>query len=420
MDAATGLPIAEHKLDNGLHVLLLETPTAPVVCVSVWIRAGSRHDAAGASGTAHLLEHMVFKGTAAHPKGDYDRILHALGAIHNASTWYDRTNYYVLIGSDRYRTALELEADRMRGALLRADDLDDERRVVLNELDRSEDDPGTALFERLLAITFLEHPYRRPVIGWRPDVERITANDLRAFYDTYYRPDNAFLTLVGGAPAEEMLAAVTATFGTLEPGGVTAPPRIVEPDQRGERRFELRKAGEQEILGLAYRAPRRDEDDAFALDVLAQVLGHGRTSRLYKALVESGLAASVVAENQTTPVDPFLFFIDVEPVANAAVGGIEAVIDAEIQRLIEEPISARELERARKRARVEFVMRRDSVSALAFLIGELEICSGWRMAQTYLERLQRVRPEEVQAAAARYLRREARTVGHFKPTEVTA
>jgi zinc protease len=414
------LPIEERRLANGLTVLLLETRTAPVVCLSIWFRAGSRHDAQGRSGTAHLLEHMMFKGTARHPKGDYDRVLHALGAGNNASTWLDRTNYYILIGSDRYATGLELEADRMRGALLRPEDLADERPVVLNELDRNEDDPGVALFDRLLALAFLEHPYRRPVIGWRQDVEAITIEDVRAFYDTYYRPNNAFLTIVGAFERDAMLADLERTFGCLELGTPPPPSPVIEPEQRGERRFELRKAGQQEILGFAYRAPQRAQDDAFALDVLAQVLGHGRTSRLYQVLIESGLAVNASAENQTIPVDPYLFFIDAEPADGIAPIRIEEAIDEEIARLTREPISAHELERARKRARVEFVMRRDSVSALAFLIGELEVSAGWRLAQTYLAQLDAVTADHVLAAAARYLTRDARTIGRFRPTEATA
>jgi zinc protease len=414
------LDIEERRLANGLAVLLLETRTAPVVCLSVWFRAGSRHDPQGRSGTAHLLEHMMFKGTARHPKGDYDRVLHALGAINNASTWLDRTNYYVLIGSDRYAAGLELEADRMRGALLREEDLIDERPVVLNELERNEDDPGVALFDRIMAMAFVEHPYRRPVIGWRQDVEAITIDDLRSYYDAYYRPNNAFLAVVGAFDRGAMLADLERTFGGLEPGPPTPARPVVEPEQRGERRFELRKAGQQEILGIAYRAPQRAHDDAFALDVLAQVLGHGRTSRLYRVLIESGLAVNAAAENQAMPVDPYLFLIDVEPAEGVAPARIEEALDEEIACLVREPVSPREIERARKRARVEFVMRRDSVSALAFLIGELEVSAGWRLAQTYLERLDAVTAEHVQAAAARYLTREARTIGRFRPTEAPA
>lgn len=410
------LEVVEHRCDNGLLSLLLESPTAPVVCLSVWYRAGAKHDPAGESGVAHLLEHMMFKGTDRHPKGDYDRILHSLGAMNNASTWLDRTNYYILIGNDRYAAALELEADRMRGARLSGEDLKDERTVVLNELDQSKDDPGTALFERLLALTFLEHPYRRPVVGWRQDVESITRADLQGFYDHYYQPNNAFLAVVGDFRTAEMIKAIERTFGSIPPGDPPAARSVTEPPQRGERRFELRRAGQQELLGISYRAPQRGDAAALAMDVLAQVLGHGRTSRLYKALVETGLAVHASAENQSISADPFLFLLDIEPASGVELSRIEQAIDREIGRLASEPISDREIQRARKRARVGFIMRRDSVSALAFLIGEFEVACGWRLLQTYLEQLDAVMPEQVMKAARRYLVRDERTLGHFRPT----
>jgi zinc protease len=411
------LQIAEHRCENGLLVLMLEAETAPVVCVSVWFRAGSRHDPSGGSGAAHLLEHMMFKGTPQYPKGEYDRILHALGGINNASTWLDRTNYYVLIGNDRYTTALELEADRMRGARLDANDLEDERGVVLNELDSGQDEPASALVDQLVAMAFLKHPYRRPVIGWRADVEAISQDELSGFYDRYYQPGNAFLVVVGQFRREEMIAAIERTFGTIPPGpdGIASPAR--EAPQRGERRFELRKAGEQELWAAAYRTPQRADEDALLMDVLAQVLGHGRTSRLYKALVDSGLAVHVSAENQSMPADPYLFFLDVEPAQGVEIARIEEVVDAETARLCREPIREEELRRARKRARVDFTSRRDSVSALAFLIGELEVSTGWGYLQGYLDRLEQVTPEQVKDAAARHLVRDRRTVGHFRPTD---
>jgi zinc protease len=359
---------------------------------------------------------MMFKGSQRYPKGEYDRALHTLGAINNASTWLDRTNYYILIGSDRFETALDLEADRMRGALLGAQDLEDERTVVLNELDRNEDDPGVALFDRIQARSFREHPYRRPVIGLRQDVTAISRADLRAFYDAHYQPGNAFLVAVGRFRSAEMARAIDRHFGAI-PAAQAAPLQATaEPPQRAERRFEFSKAGRQELLGMAYHAPQRGHPDAVALDVLAMVLGHGRTSRLYRALVQSGLAVHASAEYASMPIDPFLFMLDVELAQKAESARAEAAIDREIDRLAREPISGGELQRARKRARVGFITRRDSVSALAFLIGEFEIATGWEYLQTYLEKLDAVTPEDVTRVTGRYLLPRARTVGHFRPS----
>lgn len=404
---------------NGLRILLLEAHAAPVVCLSVWYRVGSRDDPPGGCGTAHLLEHMTYKGTARYPKGEYDRRLHAQGALHNASTWLDRTGYYVLIGSDRYPLALDLEADRMTGALLAASDLRDEVPVILNEIARNEDEPQAAIYERLQALAFLQHPYGHPVLGWRQDLEAATADGLRAFYRQHYQPGNAHVAIVGDFEAEAMVTELARTFGAIPPG--TPPPRqpAFEPPQRGERRFELRKAGSQEFWAAAYKIPPRLADDSYALDVLAQVLGHGRTSRLYRALVETGLAIAAGAECQATPADPFLFFVDAEPARGVARETIEAAVDEAIARLAQAPVGDEEIARARKRARVEFVMRRDKVSAQAFLLGEFEATVGWRFVESYLERLQAVGPDDVMRVAARYLVRDERTVGHFRPTDGT-
>jgi zinc protease len=412
--------VAEHRCANGLRALLLESHTAPVVCVSVWYRAGSRHDPPGRSGSAHLLEHMMFKGTRQHPKGEYDRQLHTLGAINNASTWLDRTNYYILIGSDRYAKALDLEADRMRGALLGAEDVEDERTVVLNELDRNEDDPGVALFDRIQARSFRQHPYRRPVIGLREDVAAISRADLRAFYDAHYQPGNAFLVAVGRFETSAMARAIDRRFGMIPAAEPARSQPADEPPQRTQRRFEFSKAGRQKLLGMAYHAPQRGHPDAVALDVLAMVLGHGRTSRLYRALVQTGLAVHASAEYASMPADPFLFMLDVELAQRADFAPVEATIDREIERLMREPVAGGELQRARKRARVGFISRRDSVSALAFLIGEFEIATGWEYLQTYLERLDAVTPADVMRVAERYLGARARTVGCFRPSDERA
>lgn len=416
MDCAS-LAVQEHRCANGFRALLLEAHHAPVVCVSIWYRAGSRHDPPGRSGMAHLLEHMMFKGTPRYPRGSYDRILHLQGAANNASTWYDRTNYYVMIGSDRYPIALELEADRMRNTLLTEEDLAPERTVVLNELDRSEDEPVAALLDRIHALAFLQHPYRRPVIGWRQEVAQIGADEIRSFYDSYYQPQNAFLVAAGDFTPAEMIAEIEAHFGVLAGSAQPAAQPVQELPQRGERRCELRKAGHSRILALAYKVPPRASDDGYALDVIAQVLGQGRTSRLYGALVERGLAIDVGAENQSMPIDPFLFYVEAELTREVDAAQVEERIAREIERLCREPVTDRELARARKRARVGFVMRQDSVSARAFLIGEFEITTGWPFVRDYLDRLDAVTPEDVRAAARRYLVADERTVGLFRPRE---
>jgi len=411
----SGYAVEELRLANGLLVLLLETHEAPIVCISVWYRSGSRDDPPGRTGTAHLLEHMLYKGTQRFPKGGYDQLLHRLGGITNASTAFDRTNYYILITRDRYPTGLELEADRMRGALWSEDDLRDERSVVLNELERNEDDPDSALFDRLQAAAFRAHPYGRPILGRREEVEALTSGDLRAFYDRHYQPANAYLVIAGDFVTAEMRARIEETFGAIPaaPGPLRA--HADELRQEGERRVELRKAGGHELLVAGYKVPSRRHPDSYALDVLAHALGSGRTARLYRALVERGWAVDVSAENQTVGLDPFLFLIDLEPARGAPAGRLRRIAEEEIGRIAREGIRADELARARKQARVGFILRREQVSSRAFLVGESEALGSWRLLETYLDHLERVTVEDVGAAAGRYLVPEQSTWAHYLP-----
>ncbi|MFH1144095.1 MAG: pitrilysin family protein [Candidatus Eisenbacteria bacterium] len=411
----TGYSVEEYRLSNGLLVLLLPAHEAPVVCVSVWYRAGSREDPPGRGGTAHLLEHMLYKGTQRYPKGVYDQVLHRLGGITNASTSHDRTNFYILITRDRYPRALELEADRMRGAAWGEDDFRDEVSVVLNELEQNEDDPGAALFDRLQAEAFLAHPYGRPVIGRRAEVETLTSGDLRTFYDRHYQPANSFLVIAGDFETGEMREQIERTFGSLPSPPAPSRPPVCEAEQARERRIELRKAGGHELHMAGYKVPARHHPDSYALDVLAHALGQGRLSRLYRALVEPGFAVQAVAENQTMGTDPFLFVIDVEPALRVPAERVAAILDEEIARIVREGIRADELERACKRARVGFILRRERVSSRAFLIGESEALGSWRLLESYLDQLDRVTVEGVAAAARRYLTPTQRTWAHFIP-----
>jgi zinc protease len=407
------IPATERVLENGLKVIVLESHATPNVCCSIWYRAGSKHETAGATGLAHLLEHMMFKGTRRFPKGEFDRILHRNGAINNASTWLDRTNYYELIKADRLDIVLELEADRMRGALFQHSDLEDEMPVVRNELERDEDDPESNLFHRIQSLAFLEHPYHWPTIGWKADVEAIRAEQIRRFYDTFYHPNNAFLVIVGDVDTEETFRLVEKHFGRIPPG--PEPPKVVtvEPPQKGERRVVIRKPGENDYLGMAFRIPQRRHPDNYALDLLGQILGQGRTSRLYKALVERKLAVRTTAVNYATLEDPFLFFLEAEVAPEVEPRLVEEAVEETLARLRDEPVEPRELERAKKRNRVEFVYRRDRVSRQAFFLGELEVSCGWRFGQTYLEAMERVSVEDIQRVARTYLVADSRTVGWY-------
>ena len=253
---ANGVSEWRHR-GNGLTALVGPTPVAPVVAFGVVYRVGSRHEAPGHTGATHLLEHLMFKGSARYNRErgtEVARELHRVGAIYNATTWLDRTNYYEVLPVGHLPLAVDIEADRMRGALLREADLGSERTVVLNELDGGENEPFELLMKMSFAQAYLEHPYRHPTIGWRGDVESVTGEVLRRFYDTYYHPDNATAIVVGDVDEAAALAAVARGFGGIPPksdGGFPASSGR-EGEQRGERRFELHRAGEiQGVVGGA-------------------------------------------------------------------------------------------------------------------------------------------------------------------------
>lgn len=408
--------IYEATLPNGMKVLMKEVHAAPIMCFSIWYRAGSKHEEVGRTGLAHLLEHMMFKGTERYGKGAYDRTLESNGAINNATTWLDRTNYFVMIAADRVDVAMELEVDRMRGALFTDQDLEDEMPVVRNEMELGEDDPFTELDERIGSVAFLEHPYHWPTIGWKSDVEAIRASDIRDYYDRYYWPNNAFLVLVGDLPVSEMLAKAMKHFGSLPRGGTEPRVVTVEPPQKGERRFLIRESGETRLLGLAYRIPEAMHPDLPALATLGRILAEGRSSRLYRALVERGLASEVQAYAQPME-EPYLFFIYVTLSEEADPDLVERLVDEEIARLQTEPPAQAELARAFRQFKVATLFERDDLSDLMFAIGEAESRGGYALFDHALSRMEAVTGEDVRRAAETYLVRDQRTVGFYLPRD---
>src|SRR5215468_5706008 len=235
--APAALDVTEATLDNGLRVLVLEDHRSPVVAVQVWYRVGSRNERPGATGLAHFLEHLMFKGTPSHGKGEFSRLVEQSGGRDNAFTTQDVTSYYVNIAADKAELVLGLEADRMRHLLLDPKEIDSERQVVMEERrTRTEDDPDGLLSEEMMSLAFKAHPYRWPVIGWMEDIRRINAAELRAFYDLYYRPNNAILVVVGDVQSARILDRVRHVFGPVPRGAEPPPVTAVEPRQIDDRR----------------------------------------------------------------------------------------------------------------------------------------------------------------------------------------
>lgn len=418
--ADTRLGMEAFKLKNGLKVLLVERAAAPVVVVNMIYHVGSRNEAVGYTGSTHFLEHLMFKGTASHDplKGTgLDDLLKGVGGINNATTSYDRTNYYEVVPRESVDLALELEADRMRHLLLRKSDRDAEMTVVRNELERGEDEPSELLSNMAFATAFKEHPYHHPVIGWRSDVEGVPLSRLRRFYDDFYWPDNATLVVTGDFQKKELLKKIEAAFGAI-PASPRAFPAVYtkEPAQEGERRFTVSRGKELPRVLVAFHTPRGTDRATAPLDVVAAVLGDSnrKSSRLYKSLIETGLCSECSASNYTL-LDPGLFFVQatVQPGQNPR--QVEAQILAELERLSKNGITEDELVRARQSIVKRFKLSLSDPMSLTQSLTEGIAVANWQWWCAYPDSVARVSLAEARDYASRTFTENNRTVGYYLP-----
>ena len=414
MIQAAHSPVFETTLENGLKVLIQEVRLAPVVSFAVWYRVGSRNESAGITGISHLLEHMMFKGTPRFGKGEISRTLQRIGASFNAGTSLDYTCYYETLKSDRLELALEIESDRMVNASIPEEEHRLEMTVVRSELERNEDNPHRAIYQETFATAFQAHPYHWPTIGWRSDVESITTEQIRRYYRAHYVPNNAVVVVVGDVEREQALERVRHWFGGIAAGELAAPVTTTERPQHGERRFRLRKPGDTRLVLVAWRNVEMAHPDSYALDVLGMIFGHGRTSRLHRALVETGLATEADAANETAR-DPFLVVALATAAPDRPLADVEAAILREAERLRTEPISDAELRRAKKQVEAGFLYSKDSIQSLSHQLGYFETIASWRYLEEYPAKIRALTAADVQRVAATYLLDDARTVGWFDP-----
>lgn len=416
--AAAAVPYAdirETRLENGLTILTREVRAAPVVCVSIFYGVGSRNEYTGITGASHLLEHMLFKGTEKFPKGSIETLVRQRGGVSNAATSTDFTYYWHLIQSDYLDLMLEIEADRMRGALISPEDLSSEMVVVRSELEGRENSPDTLLYDLVNATAFTAHPYQWPIIGWRSDVEGMSRDQIYAYYRAHYLPGNATVVLVGDFDTDEAVEAVRRHFGGIPASPLPPPVHTVEPAQRGERRAKLEGEGSLERVLVAWRIPEGTHEDIPALDVLEQILSGGRSSRLHQALVESGLATAVWAYSASRK-DPSLFYIGATAQQGRTARELEDAILQEIRRIQEEEPSAEETARAIRQIRASFIFTGDDLRAQARVIGSFAVTTGLEKLKSYLPAIEKVTPADVSRVARTYLMRQAMTAGHFLPT----
>ena len=417
-EARAATPALEATLDNGLRVILLEDRRNPLVSVQVWYRVGSRNERPGATGLAHFLEHMMFKGTPSNPKGVFSRLVESHGGRDNAFTTQDTTSYFVNIAAEKVEDVLRLEADRMRNLVLDPAEIDSERQVVMEERRmRTEDSPDALLAEELTAAAFAAHPYQWPVIGWMAEIARINPAELRAFYDLYYRPNNAVLVVVGDIAAPVLLERVRAIFGPLARGPEPPPVTAVEPPQRAERRITLRTtAARLPGLALTWLVPSHASADAPALEVLEAVLSGGRAARLHRRLVvEQRLALDADADYSYGSVDPNLFWLSARPVPGVTTEALERALLAEMAELQREPVTEEELGRVKNQIEASFVWGQDSIYARAATLARFERMGSWRLADEFVRRIRAVTAADVQRVARAYFPPERKTVGVLVP-----
>lgn len=415
-----------HVLDNGLTVLLRASSHAPVSTFWTWYRVGSRNEIPGRTGIGHWVEHMMFKGSTRFPEGEMDRLVAREGGVSNGMTWLDWTCYFETLPADRIELALELESDRMTGALLSPEDIESERTVVISEREGHENSPLFLLAEEMQSIAIRVHPYHHEVIGWKCDLETMTRDDLWSHYRRHYHPANAVVAAVGDFDPAAMRESVENYFGHLKPGEPPKAVTITEPEQRGERRVTIQGDDPTAYVSIAHPAPAAAEEDYFAFQVLDTILGGAksmnlfggnppnRSSRLYGALVETGLASSV-SSGMAATLDPFLYSITATVSAGGERSDVEDAILSEVGRLRDQELSQAVIDRAVKQTRAQFAYSSESVTDQGFWLGFAEMIADQSWLSDYLDRLEAVTPAAVMNVARKWLAPTRRTVGHYVP-----
>jgi zinc protease len=421
--------VREAVLDNGLRVLVQEVHTAPLASVWCWYKVGSKDEGPGRTGVSHWVEHMNFKGTRNIPRDQVKGIIEQFGGTWNGYTWVDQTTYLETASRDALDRMLFIEAERMSSCLYAPDDCESERTVIISELKGGENDPEQLLDIDLTSAAFRVHPYQHPTIGWLRDLETMTRDDLYGHYRQYYVPNNATLVVVGDVVTDDVLRRVEHHFGSIEEGAMLPRLRSVEPPQLAERRVHFRKPGAAAYWRAAFHAPAFDDPDFFPMLLVDAVLsgasglnlwsGHKvptpqRSARLYRAVVDQGLASAIGGALIPTE-DPFLYYVWATVADGQTLRPVEDAVLSELERLNRDGITEAELTKVRRQLRARFVYDSDSVTDIAHQLGYFATIATWTRYYELMPRLARVTLDEVNAAARRYLTRDNRTIGWFEP-----
>lgn len=409
--------ITEYQMDNGLKVLLFPDNSAQTITVNITYLVGSRHEGYGEKGMAHLLEHMVFKGTPNHP--DIPKELSSHGARPNGTTWYDRTNYFETFNAtdENLEWALDLEADRMVNSFIAKKDLDSEFSVVRNEFESGENDPTGVLMEKTIDAAYLWHNYGKSTIGNRSDIERVPIENLKAFYKAFYRPDNAVLMVTGKFDPEKTLKLIEEKFGKLvKPSTPIRQSYTEEPAQDGEKMVSVSRTGDLQLVSALYHTPAGSDVDYAAMAIVENVLTDEPSGRLYKALVESKKASSLWSFSPFTK-EPGFLYINVDVPSDKDADAVSKTLRETLDALKDNPITQEELDRAKSNIAKQIDQISRNSAYLGTYMSEFIGAGDWRLAFIYRDRVEEMSLEDVNATMTKYLIPTNRTMGRFYPTK---
>jgi zinc protease len=415
--AGRGVTARRYRLANGLGVIAAIDRRAPIVALQTWFRVGSRHERPGATGMAHLFEHLMFGQTEALPPGEFDRLVERTGGESNAATWVDWTYYRLSLPARDLALGVRLEAERMQHLVLETGPVESERDVVTNERrERVEDDVDGWLDEQLMAHAFTAHPYRWPTIGWMEDIRALALPDIRAFYRTWYAPNNATIVCVGDFEESQLRELIEQHYGHIAPAALPEVARIVEPEQTRERIVRAPKPIATDRLLVGYKAPGQDDDDWAALEIVSTLLAGCPSARLHRRLVIQDEAASSVDAQLTPFRDPSLLRLAVTTARGHSADEILQTIDRELASLRDNPPSNGEVEKAKALAETDFWSSLVDVDGKAEALGHYETALGdFRKLDALAKRLTAVTADDVARVARTYLVPGKRTIVIAEP-----
>jgi zinc protease len=411
--------IDEYTLQsNGLQVLLMPEHSSPTLTFMVTYRVGSKNEVTGTTGATHLLEHLMFKGSKNHTRekgNNVDQLLERTGARYNATTWLDRTNYYENMGSEHLATAVGMEADRMRNLLLREVDRKPEMTVVRNEFERGENSPIRALYKEIYQTAFVAHPYHHSTIGHRSDIEKVSIEKLREFYNTFYWPNNATVTIIGDFEPARALELVKKSFGAYPHSPKPIPALYTEePEQNGPRRTLVKRAGQLGVVAVAHKIPPATHADFAAVTLMSAILADGKNSRMYKAITNKNLSTGVDGEMGIFS-DPSMHIVFAPLAPGAKHDEVEAIIVQEIERLKKDGVTEVELQAAVAKNAADAAFKLDGSFGIAGNINEFISAGDWTLFYGLDEATKRVTVADIQRVANKYLTEDHSTTGWFIP-----